>query len=188
MRFQTKVIRRFRRLQAEQASADDRSSLDRRPVGKNSLQVLNLAIHEDTLVIDAWNFRDEGIGAGGNHGKIIGDLPPLVGMHHLGLTIDPIGAIADMQFHAVGFVPFRLGQQQLFGIPVDKKRGQTHAVIGRSRFFAKRHDPILPGGIVLDQFFAKPLSHHPVADHDNVLTRMWIGLSFLHDALSRQGD
>src|SRR5262249_7161653 len=86
------------------------------------------------------------------------------------LALNLTGPIADMQRDAVLLVPLPLRQHELFRATVREERRQANTVIGSTRLFTERDDSALARHIILDQLFAKTLSHHAVAnDHDGLL-------------------
>ena len=84
------------------------------------------------------------------------------------MAVDVAGAVADVQFHAVGFVPGHFGHHEFLRVAVREKRGEPDPVIGRAGLFAEGDQPELPLGVALDELLAEALPDHAVADYNNV--------------------
>src|SRR5262249_52701792 len=111
---------------------------------------------------------------GGHHGIVVGDFDPPLRSNDALLTVDRVGAVADMQFHFVLGVPFLPRQHQFFSVAMREERSKTHTVVGRTRFLTERDDSVLPFGVEFDQSLAKSLADHTVADDNDVLAlRLW---------------
>ena len=74
-----------------------------------------------------------------------------------------------MQSDAVLLVPLPLRQHQLFRTAVREERRQANTVIGGTWLFTECDDSVLAQHIILDQLFAKTLSHHAIANDDDGL-------------------
>ena len=167
MRFQPQVESRLGGFEPQQAAADDGRLFDFLGIGQDAFQVVERAIQENSQFIDAGDWRNKWKGSRGEHDLVILDSAALVGSHDAPLAIDAAGSVTHVQLDALLAVPVEIRQHQRFGIAAGEEGGEADAVVSGPRLFAKRHDAKLTGLIVLDQPFAKPVSHHAVANDDD---------------------
>ena len=104
------------------------------------------------------------------HHRVVGKFNPFIGTDAVRLALNLAGPIADMQGDPVLLVPLPLRQHQPFRATMREERRQANTVIGGTRLFTECDNSVLARHIMLDQLFAKTLSHHAVAnDHDGLL-------------------
>ena len=110
---EAEVADRLGGLQAEQAAADHRRPRRRAGVGEDPLQVLDRAVDEHPLLVDAGDRRHERGRAGRQDDGVVLDLPALLRDDHPALAVDRGGPVADVQRDAVFGVPRLAGQLQV---------------------------------------------------------------------------
>ena len=181
VRFQPQVVGRLGRFEAEQAAANNGSPFHPVAVVDNSLQVLDGAVDEHAALFDARHRRHERERPGSQHHRVVAHLDVPVGAHHLGPAVDVAGAVADVQFDAVGLVPGHFGHHEFLRVAVGEKRGKADAVIRRTRLLAEGDQPELPVCVALDELLAETLSDHAVADDDNVAASV-VCVARFHDS------
>ena len=176
MGLQAEIVQGLGRFQAEQAAADHRGSPGIVAVGDDGVEVFDRAIHVDALALDAGDGRNEGGGAGGQHENVVTNFPPLLRIDDSGIAIDPLGPIADEERHAVLFVPIECRNMKLRRIAMGEIIGQVDAVVGVTRLLAESDNLVIEPRIELHQPLDKAVTHHAVADDDDIPAAIWLAL------------
>src|SRR6185436_19389156 len=83
------VEHRARCLEAEQAAADHGRALRAVAAGEDRVEVLDRAIREHTVLVDAWDRWNERQRAGREHERVVPDLLAAIGVDHLQIAPDP---------------------------------------------------------------------------------------------------
>src|SRR5262245_17022139 len=133
------------------------------------LQIADRAIDKHAAIGHSWRRRYERIRAGGEHDVVVMNAASLFRIDNLFLAVDFAGTVADMQLDAVVAIPVEPGESELLGDTMSVGRSTHDAVVRGPRLFAKGDDAIAVGRIEFDQLFAKAMSDHAVADHDDGL-------------------
>ena len=169
MGFETEVVGRLGRFQAEQAAADDGGLAGRLAVGDDLVEVVDGAVDENALLIDARQRRHERGRPGRQHDDIVRNLLPLGGAHDALLAVDLGRPVAEEKRDAVLVVPFGVGEGKLLGLAVVEVFGEVDAVVSGAGFFAEGDDLPLSLGVEFDEPFAKAMTDHAVADDNHSL-------------------
>ena len=167
--FQPEVVGRLGRLEAQQPAADDGATAHALGVLDDRVEVLDRAVDEHAALVDAGDRRHERSRAGGQDHPVVGNLDAGLGDNRLAGPVDLARAVADMDLDPVLPVPLDARDRELGWIAVSEIGRQMHPVVCRSRLFAERDDPVLPGCIEIDESLAEAMAHQAVADDDNCL-------------------
>ena len=157
------------RFEPQESTSKHRTPLRAFPVRHDVLKVLKRAVNEHALLVDSFDRRNKRGGTGCQHKVVVRETPAFSRSHPARLTIDRLGAVANVDRHAVVLVPFHPSQSQFFMVAVRKERTQRDAIVRGTRFLAKSRDAERSVGIVFDEFLDEMVAHHSVADYDDVL-------------------
>ena len=157
------------RLEPEQATADHRADVPTAGVGLHGLEIGDGAVHEGSGQVVPGDRRYEGRGAGGENHCIVGDLLTRGSGDHSTDTVDGHCSLAQAQIQQgiVVVEPLRHQGQVGLGTPGEPRR-ERHPVVGRSWFLGQDGHLPVAGGVPGPQRFHQSLSHHAIADQDEM--------------------
>ena len=112
--------------------------------------------------------RHEGIGAGGEHQRVIGDPLAVRGDDSLGGPIDLGYPDAQPQLDLVVTGVFVAGQREPAAVPVLRVTGEADPVVGGIGLLGQHGDPPRRRRVACPHGFDEPVADHAVADHHNV--------------------
>lgn len=167
VRGETESLERAGRLQAEQPAADDGTRGGRLGVLLDREQVLDGAVDEAALGVLVRHGRYEGVRAGGEDERVVGERPSGARGDRARGPVDALGRVVEIQLDAVPLHEVRVGEGEFVGCAAVEVRGQPDPVVGRPRLLAQHDDPCAPGRSALRECLEESLADHPVADdHD----------------------
>ena len=157
------------RLQPQQATTDYHTGASSGTGITDRFQIRECAIDIAAGAGVTRDRRHKGVRAGCQHQLVIAIDFTMTGGHRLGRQIQRLGGTGQDQLHALSGVPLRIGHLQLYGCPATKYFRQMHPVVGAVRLSPQHghRKSIQPSGV--DQLFNKVVSHHAVADHQQLL-------------------
>jgi hypothetical protein len=196
---QAVTLQRTGRLQAEQPATHHHGALARTGLGQQSAGLVDGAEPVDAgqqvavLGLDPLHRRDERVAAGGEDEVVVGGGRAVGGVDELRRGVDPLGADAGPQAHAVVGVPVVAVEDDVaLVLLAGQHRRQHDPVVVSVQLVAEDGDPELLATPPLEHFLDEASAGHPVADHhqpgagvDAVVVRVEGGETF--DAAPENG-
>ena len=167
MRFQAEIVRGLCRFQTQEAAADHRRFFHLLAIVNDPFQILDRAIDENALLVDARHRRHERHRARRQDDHVIRNLSSLSGAHDFLFAIDLRGAVAEVKRDRVIGVPVKRRQREFFGLAMFEVFGEIDSIVRGSRLFAKGDNAIGAIRIEFDEAFAEAVADHAVADDND---------------------
>ncbi len=144
MGFESEVLQGLAGLEPEEAAADHHAHLADGARGADGLEILDGAVDEALRPVAAGHGRHEGVGAGGEHERVVGVLRAVGGDDAAALAIDGGGAGVQMQRDAAVAEEGLVHQRKIGGGLAAEKGGKVNAVIGRAGLLAEHLEGEVP--------------------------------------------
>jgi hypothetical protein len=167
---------RVRRLEPEQAAADDgTAAAPRRELG-DRLEVVDRAVHEAALGVGAVDGRDERHRTGGEHQLVVEVLTAVVGGDDSSRPVDARDARPGQQL-GVGVVEEPVGhEREVVGAGTVEERAQVHPVVRGVDLLADDEDPpVLLERAARREQLDELVPDHAVPDDNEALPPIRVG-------------
>ena len=142
-------------------------------VGDDLFEVLDGAVDEDALLVDARHRRHERGRAGRQHDDVVGESPGRVAERTTRLSRSiSVARSPTNRRDAVLLVPVAASASgELLGLAMLEVFGEVDAIVGGPRLLAKGDDLEVAVGVELDKALAEAMADHAVADdHHRLLS------------------
>ena len=171
MHTQAELLERVRRLQAEQAAADDDAGLDGGGVAADGVEIAERAVDETAGRAVAGDGRHERVRAGRQHQLVVADDLAELGGDGAAGAVDGDGGVAEVHGDAGVGVLVGPDQRQVGGALAAEVAGEVDAIVGEVRLLTERLD--LPGAVMagVDHPLEEAVPDHAVSDDHQALVR-----------------
>ena len=167
MRLEARVEHRPRGFKTEETPADHGGAPGPRPVGEDGLEVVDRAVDEDAVLVDARDGRHERRRTRGEDQDVVAELLAVVRRHDSSRPVQARHAPAEAQIDPAVLVPSGRSEEQRVGRALRKVRREMNAVVRGSGLLPDHDQMVGFPGVALEEPLAEAMADHPVSgDHD----------------------
>ena len=136
--------------------------------GADRVQVVEGAVDEASGQVPARDRRDERVGAGGQHQRVVAEGAAVAGGDGAGGPVDGGHRLVQVQRVAGRVVAALSDDIEVSGGDAVDIRRQRDPVVGAARLLRQHGNPPRPARITVPHGLDKPLADHPVAGNDEM--------------------
>ena len=180
---QAQALEGVSRFQAQQATADHHAGLGAGGIGADGVQVVQGTVDKTVLVVLAVDGRHKRVGTGGQNQFVIG-VVALGGGHAPVFAVNADHLLMQVQVDVVLGVPVSGAHGQVGVGGATEILGQMDTVIGELFFLTEHDDVVLRSCRGRHELLKEVVTHHAVADDDQVFGTHGSVLSQIPGAVS----